>query len=80
MFVRCTSIVRLLLSFNAQLEPPTARSAANTGLHTGDDDSGTLLGAAAFKGHSEIAALLISAHADVDGRSQSGEDASPSRN
>ena len=33
-----------------------------------------LLGAAAFKGHSDIAALLISARADVDGRSQSGEE------
>ena len=72
MFVRCASIVRLLLAFNAHLEPPIARSAAHMGLHTGDDDSGTLLGAAAFKGHYEIAALLISARADVDGRSHSG--------
>ena len=53
-----TDICRLLLEHNARIEPPNNRGAL-AGMTTSDDDSGGLLGTAAFKGHIEILELLL---------------------
>ena len=66
-----TDICRLLLEHNARIEPPNNRGAL-AGMTTSDDDSGGLLGTAAFKGHIEILELLLDHRADVNGRGQSG--------
>ena len=40
---------------------------------TWQDDSGSLLGCAAFKGHAAIVELLLDYHADTNGRDESGK-------
>ena len=57
-----TEICRLLLEHNACLEPAHGRLVGGmASIHTGEDDSGSLLGAAAFKGHVQIVQLLLDA-------------------
>ena len=69
-----TEICGLLLTHGARLEPPRAGGAGSPmGIHSGEDDSGSLLGAAAFKGHVKIVELLLNAQADVNGRGENGK-------
>ena len=57
-----TEICRLLLEYNACLEPTQGRvGGAMANIHLGEDDSGSLLGAASFKGHVQIVKLLLDA-------------------
>ena len=50
-----TDICALLLEYGARLDAPKDHQVINKlGIHSGDDDSGSLLGAAAFKGHCDI--------------------------
>ena len=69
-----TEICRLLLQHSARLEAQVPRSTGiMSSMHTGDsEDAGSLLGAAAFKGHAEIVELLLDHHADCNGRGENG--------
>ena len=54
-----TDICQLLLTHGASLEPPPPHEPSPP--NAGDEDSGSLLGMAAFKGHAPIAGLVSAA-------------------